>query len=526
MVTVWPVSCCWLPRCREIRDPLTYELLSTLRPTEHVYQPTCALAYSPDGHTLAGFSATSLIIWDTQTGGVIKEVECGAEGKHVATGAKVLLVWSSDGRAIATLVPVMGGTLSHTVRVYDVNSGAQLHSVTHPFAIPHLWAHNESFRIMTTEWDRQTGRQAIDISEVGSVLTKIESFSLGPQEVQIGSFSPTTYRISVSVHGQLRIFDIQSRECLLEQPGHPSFNCFSSDGTFFAIPWVDCIQIWKYGSGHYAAWGKFPTQRISASLRFSPDLSSIAGRFSDLLRVWRLDPQPVDRPDGPDPRRPLTVLSQCGTYAVTSDYGGSTVTITNLLSQSPSQFIDTGIGHIEVLALTSNVLLVAGIGDIAAWRLTEEGVVDGPPGGSRANRSDSIWIKLLFVGSTFSIRGQTVVMEWDEISIHAYHTGTGEVLDSTQIPTAPRDRQYSLSDMSDGSHYLHCRSLGAPSTHSKNDWPVSWTALAEGWVKDPEGRHRLWVPPAWRFCYTRANWHCNIRTLWLTQERETVIVMF
>jgi WD40 repeat protein len=60
----------------EIRDPLSFELLSTLQPTEPTSQLMGALAYSPDGHSLASLSNTSLIIWDIQTGGVAKEIPC------------------------------------------------------------------------------------------------------------------------------------------------------------------------------------------------------------------------------------------------------------------------------------------------------------------------------------------------------------------------------------------------------------------------------------------------------------------
>jgi len=60
---------------------------------------------------------------------------------------------------------------------------------------PHLWAHNKSFRVMTEGWANQT--RTIDISEVGSVLTKIESFHTGSlgRDQRIDSFSLTTYRI-------------------------------------------------------------------------------------------------------------------------------------------------------------------------------------------------------------------------------------------------------------------------------------------------------------------------------------------
>ena len=62
-----------------------------------------------------------------------------------------------------------------------------------------------------------------------------------------------------------------------------------------------------------------------------------------------------------------------------SHHGGTTIAITNLLSQSPPQFIDTGVEPIDGLALTGNVLLVIAedFQDITAWKLTEEGVVVG-----------------------------------------------------------------------------------------------------------------------------------------------------
>ena len=506
----------------EIRDPVTSELLSTLRPTKLVCQPIRSLAYSPDGRSLAALSATSFIIWDIHTGGVAKEIECGA--------AKIPLVWSLDGQAIGTLLLDKPSCFDYTVRVYDVDSGvAQFHGTLRSSVNPHLWAHNESFRITTTEWGNLHYCDAIVISEIGSALTEIESFCDGPPRImRIESFSPTTYRIAALVQGHLHIFDIRNWECLLEQWDEPnSSHRFSPDGSLFATSSESSIRVWKYTSSHYTLWGKFSTQSVSPSLQFSPDLSSIIGWFPDLLRVWRLDRPPVAHPDGPDL---LTcVLSQCGTYVATSHFGGSTVTITNLLLQSPSQFIDTGIESIWGLALTGNVLLVMGAswGEIAAWRLREGGVVNGLPGGRRAGRGDSIWVIPPLVGSTFLIRGQTVVMEWGGVAAHVYHTRTGEVLELTQPPPHPRDRKYSLLDMMYGLHYLHRRSLEVPSTHSENDWPVSRTTLEEeGWVKDPEGRHRLWIPPAWRICTGNAGWHYNMTALWFTARAGTVIVKF
>ena len=75
----------------KIWDPLSSELLSTLtKPDAHL---TGELAYSPDGCSLASLSNASLIIWDIQTGGVVKEIEYSDTNN-------VSLMWSLDGGTI------------------------------------------------------------------------------------------------------------------------------------------------------------------------------------------------------------------------------------------------------------------------------------------------------------------------------------------------------------------------------------------------------------------------------------------
>jgi WD40 repeat protein len=76
-------DCAWSPCGRyiaaqtgnivEIRNQLTLELLTTLHPTEGSIFLTGPLAYSPDGRSLACSSSRAIIIWDIQTGGVLKE---------------------------------------------------------------------------------------------------------------------------------------------------------------------------------------------------------------------------------------------------------------------------------------------------------------------------------------------------------------------------------------------------------------------------------------------------------------------
>jgi len=237
----------------------------------------------------------------------------------------------------------------------------------------------------------------IEIFEVGSDLTKIESFHIESWgHGYIESFSPTTYQISISVNNQLCILDIQNSECQLEKDSGFSFHSFSSDGSLFAASangFLSSVHIWRYSSGRYASWRELPmiSPSLGSPLQFSPTLSSILGHFERFLQAYPLDGPPVvPHTNG---QVPLGVLSHCGTYTATTHLGNSTITITNLLSQIPPQLVDTEM-QIYTLALTGNIPLVFGLAATAAWQLTEDGMVDGCSPDRRTGCSKPIWTVL------------------------------------------------------------------------------------------------------------------------------------
>ena len=160
---------------------------------------------------------------------------------------------------------------------------------------------------MTTRLD-DNRVDTIEISEVGSVLTKIESFCIKPQVgycwMSIGSFSPTTYRISVSVHcDRVLILDVRNSEQLLEGEGHYGSHSFSPDGNLFAIWSLSRVNIWKYTSSRYTPWRELPIKcsiSDTSPLQFSPTSSSVLVSPSRIPQVWRLDgPPTVARPQQP-----------------------------------------------------------------------------------------------------------------------------------------------------------------------------------------------------------------------------------
>ena len=492
-------------RAVEIRDSLTVELLSILEPSGPTPQLIGTPAYSPDGCSIACASDTGIIIWDIQTGGVAKEIL--AEEIKNASARYPLVVWSLDGRSICAMN--LDSSIYFTVRRFDVVSGTEQSSIrSHSRFKPHLWAHDKSFRVMMWAKPGQ-GDCTIDIFEVEPTLTKIESFAvqLGGNDSDIGleaawwitSFSPTTYRISVSIHSQdrLLVLDIRNSGTLLDETQIFDSHCFSPDGGFFAASRSQdrTIQIWKYDGSSYVAWRNLPTPTgPCSSLSFSPTSSSFLAIFDDILKVWHLDdlslpPIPYSKQFG--------IFSRSGAYLVTTSNRGNTITITDVLSRTPLQLIHTGI-EMPGVRLAGNVLLAVGLEVVVAWLLTEEGLVNGVFGNRVADPGDSIWTAPVLRDSSFSAKGETAVIRSDGVRPHVYNTRTGETLELYQ--TAPDwsswRRYYLLGDVTQAQSHLYYDSIGDALIIS--DWNTL-QSMKKGWVKDRGvTRHLLWLPVEWR----------------------------
>ena len=537
----------------EIRDALTLELVSTLQSTKAATTFRPGLAYSPDGRSMAGCSDTAIVIWDTQTGGVVKEIGCEF------TNDGLELVWSLDGKTIGTLSPRVLETL--TVHTYDIASGRALSLGTlQSRGKPYLWAHDESFRIATTTaWDRKGWK--INTFEVGSTLTKIESLPF-QLDCPFDAFSPSTFRVSVSVAGdrngghELVVLDIRNSEVLLRETGSYGRVSCSPDGSILAAFSGDHLQTWRYNSGSYSRWREF--KQAPTTLQFSPNLSLILGHAGTLLHVLHLDHSPAALATEPvvtTRNKPRDAYSASGAYIATARHGENVITITDLRSQNPStsQFIDTDFEILE-LVLTGNVLLVKGSDVVVAWLLTEEGVVEDVVGNGRAGRHDSLWemkpqdrssqdespgfwARLLQreherEGTRngdehleFSV-GDGIATVRLRNAIRHYYTGTGRVLEPDEVPPHSKRTWYRFHNPRRDDCDIYHRDSYKHHNPPKFDWQVSPTSLQEGWVKDPEGRRRLWLHARWRLPGNDVDWLRNATTLRLKNSSELVVVKF
>ena len=527
----------------EIRDTLSLKLLSTLQLPEGATRFTQGLAYSPDGCFLASCSNTAIIIWDVQTGGAVKKIEFGASGDCLQ------LVWSLNGEKIAIVLQVAGILAVHLYQV--ASSTIQLSSPIQKLSSVKIWAHNESFRIVVIAWEELGRGRIAKIYEVGSTLVKIEPLTFRSGH-GLGEFSPTTNRISAYVQekhsedNKLLILDICNSKLLLQATVGVCVDChFSPDGSLFAASTRDSFIIWKYTSNKYTQWGKF--KQGGMSFQFSPTSSTIFGESGNILYIFHLDysPTTISSESVTDIQsQKLDAFSLAGTYIATAYQHESTVTITNLCSGNPptSQFIDTGLS-ILAMVLTGNVLIVRGPETVAAWLLTKVGAVDGIVDNRRANQNDILWkqsilshssiFTKLFGHEDHSGNGATTLTVEDAIAaiwhsrmiLCVYHIQTGEILGTDKSPKGKEYYLYGPCKKHEPRTYYH-ESTYKGHGFLEGDLSISQATLQGGWIKDPEGKHQLWLHPTWRSTKNEVDWLHNASTLRLKTSSQLVIVKF
>jgi len=488
------------------------------------------LAYSSDGYYLAGCFGSVFTVWDIQTGGVVKEFECGT-----AKGLPKSLVWSLDGKTIgAVFLTEVGAWVVH---IYDVTSGGiESTSIFQSLLQPHLWSYSNSLWVMVVL--NEEGSQAmINIFKIWPIPTgnPTESFSINldlQNELPIISFSPATYRIAVVTYKNgsphaLLAFDIQSSKVLLEKIDYFSTHCLSPDGSsLVASGWKGCISVWKYTSEqNYHIWAEFlfwgNGLEDPHGCQFSPDSSSILISRDDCLEVQHLDDPQDSQPMG---RQQFGVFSTDGTYVVTASYYGESFTITELYGHS-SQYIITPFG-ICGLALTGNILLVLGDDEIVGWRLTAEGTVDEASDDRRGGYENSIWTKRCLGGlPQFQIEGNVGVIELSKEDHFYYNTETGEelrpILAEVPLPSSSWQALYGTE-----LNYLPSSYHDFVINYFEDDPPVSMPWYQEGWVRYPEGEHQhiLWLPNHWRPDWHEGHWIDNARAIRLVTASGLVII--
>ena len=521
-------SCTWSPcgqfiaaptvRGVEIRNPLTFELLTVLQSIEY----TLSLAYSPDGRSLAQCDYSGgIVILDIQTGGVANKIRCNEDITS--------LVWSLDGSMVA--VTFGGRRLITGVETFNIFSGAQLLSEQFEAETSiYLWAHDKSFRLVKAVVDDIF--ITYTISEIGPTLIKIESSSLttgftSPTISEI-TFSPSTHHLAVLGYHYILVYDIRTSHRLLDYYGSPTSLQFSPDGSHFACGHDDRLWVFQCTPDSYTLLWEYPFyQEFGSSLQFSPTSSSILSQHDGILQVRRLSDVPIASETLPQ----YTHISRSGRRIATAHRYSTTVSIIDLHSQAPPQYIDTGFS-VWNLDIAGNVLVATGPNRATGWLLTEEGKVTGVFDDQRASSSDSEWtLHVPSMGndrwdhSIEGVVGTVQVGHCDPQQPLYYHIETGDVL---EFPHELRNSRPTFPQLFVQGRLCHPLPTTSYDTLLKDRWLVSnGTSPEAAWVIDPEGMRRFWVPVEWRKSWLPDGWHPKFTTLLgSTDECQSIVVKF
>jgi len=402
------------------------------------------LSYSPDGHFLVGFSGPGITIWDIQTGGVVKEIECSDTVTQPES-----LVWSSDGQTI--------GTVSHVgkvwiVCVYDIDLGVRVFGgILESFIKPCLWSHNNSLQAMTmlASIDSQAIVSVFGIWPTPTEIPTTFSIKLDLSHVKphtIISFSPAVYRISAitcnSPVPTIVVLDIQNSKVLLLEMDNFNTTCFSPDGGLLVTSknYGD-IDIWKYCSEEgYTLWMRFPAWRWDINDQSSCYLFSPTSLSLLVLREFDLEVKHLDCPKTTHENEShwCEQFSTDGTYVVTAPHEGQVVTITKL-DGIYSWSIKTGFS-VYRLALTGNVLLVLGHNEVVGWQLIEAGMMHKGLDDGVLDQDSRLWtVSVLEKDPQFWVGGCIGVIASSTEHPFCYNTETGEELEPILIeaPSSP-----------------------------------------------------------------------------------------
>ena len=525
----------------EIWNATTLTLFSTLHLTKVAAKFRQGLAYSHGGVFLASCFSDGIIIWDVKTGGELTTIGCEV------TDSGLELEWLDIG-TICTISPLVKETI--VVNIYSIASGTRISTTALQSRYkPCVWAEDKSLRVATMT--QCYGGQSIDIFKVGSTTTLVESFPFH-YDAPLQAFSPVTHRAAILMTGHsphnsklliinIRALDNRDLRVLLSAIGSFQYTSFSFKADVFAASTKDQLLIWKSNiSGMYTLDRVY--QHIPGPLKFPQsygDLHSCAG--AQIYTVNCLNQIGLMESGTIGHHQYCDAFSLHGTFTAIACLGGFAITITNLSSQNPipSQIIYTDL-DISAMVLTGNVLLAADSEKVIGWLLTEEGVVHGVIGNTRADYRNSLWEISGSLGAAtvqqdngerglqFSVKDQIAVIYMDGSIIHAYCTRTGEIIKPAETPQHNGCTHYCLYGTQSGNdwnHYHHdlYKNQKRP---LELGWPISETTLKEGWVKDPEGKHRMWLPAHWRIPGNEVDWFHNTKTLRLRNSSQTLIVKF
>jgi len=246
-------------------------------PAIDVSAPVFAVAFSPDGQTIASGSVDKPIrLWD-----VISKKEIACLTGH--TGCVSSVAFSPDGRTIAS------GYDDNTIRLWDVYSKKEIATLKGHSGMVHSVAFSPDGRTIASGsrdntirlWDKESQKAIATLTGHTNGVISV-AFSPDGRTIASGSGDNT-----------IRLWDVNSRKEIACLTGHTravTGVAFSPDGRTIASSSFDnTIRLWDWETKKATATLTGHTYLVS-SVAFSPDGRTIAScSWDKTIRLWDVD---------------------------------------------------------------------------------------------------------------------------------------------------------------------------------------------------------------------------------------------
>ena len=470
----------------------------------------------------------ALIVWDTQTGVVVRTFHTEKYGK---------IMFHGDQRTI-TLV-----SKNQDVYTYDILDSRGLYqgrtNLPDDSVLGANWTNGEILWFAMMSGSHK--KPVIDIYELQptSSLHVHSSFPLAQNmEPPINSsnfcFSPVSSHASFIIKGGVVVLDVQDSKLLLQtgldygyprQPGQ-----FSPDGCFFISGlFQNDIHIWQNTPTGYVPWSSLGPQVHPGWNQWSPTSTSILCLSENVLQLVH----PGDCPSPPLPNKArsqdrfvhLVAYSTDGTYVATLRMSGGTVTVFDCVSGISWQFTNPEM-EIKDIKIVDNTIFVVDDHRLVGWVLEADGIVDGTPSAWRVTVDEALTFGSSLKGPRLSHDCSQIAFIWHERLL--LYDRKAQVADEGYIPRSPQDivdfwyspdgcqlwfaeitGEYSLVELEPGKDKIFVELARVDLedgqimvNHSSHGYHVR---EGSGWVTDSRGRKLLWLPPSWR-CWMVNSW--------------------
>lgn len=263
----------------KIWDAKTGELLRTLIGADEF---GASLAFSPDGHILAGAYETQVVLWDMASGEEITTLSGrpldNTVGYNLGVGK---ISFSPNGKYLAT------ANMDGLPTIWDIGTSSKVRSIMTNTLPPKAIAYSPDGQLLATAGDE--GIVRIWDAKQGTELT---SLNLGGI-IHSVSFSPDgIYLAAASEDGGIKVWNAETGEIVSNPPRQSGMYdiAFLADGRYATAGQDGATHVWDPLTGQQLLLLAGPTSTV-ISVDGSPDGKRIlTGAYDGTLRIWDASP--------------------------------------------------------------------------------------------------------------------------------------------------------------------------------------------------------------------------------------------